>query len=41
MALSRTRKWVNDKLQAMKKDGTYDRLKEKYFGAVAGKVGKP
>ena len=36
-----TLRWVNDKLSAMKKDGTYDRLKEKYFGATAGKGGKP
>jgi len=34
-------RWVNEKLSAMKKDGTYDRLKEKYFGATAGKEGKP
>jgi ABC-type amino acid transport substrate-binding protein len=36
-----TLRWVNEKLSAMKKDGTYDRLKEKYFGATAGKEGKP
>jgi len=36
-----TLRWVNDKLSAMKKDGTYDRLREKYFGATAGKEGKP
>ena len=36
-----TLRWVNDKLSAMKKDGTYDRLREKYFGAAAGKGGKP
>lgn len=36
-----TLRWVNDKLSAMKKDGTYDRLREKYFGATAGKGGKP
>ena len=36
-----TLRWVNDKLSAMKKDGTYDRLKEKYFGVSAGKERKP
>jgi ABC-type amino acid transport substrate-binding protein len=36
-----TLRWVNDKLSAMKKDGTYDRLREKYFGAAAGREGKP
>ena len=36
-----TLRWVNEKLSAMKKDGTYDRLKEKYFGVAAGKGGKP
>jgi ABC-type amino acid transport substrate-binding protein len=36
-----TLRWVNDKLSAMKKDGTYDRLKEKYFGVTAGKEGRP
>jgi ABC-type amino acid transport substrate-binding protein len=36
-----TLRWINDKLSAMKKDGTYDRLKGKYFGATAGKGGKP
>jgi ABC-type amino acid transport substrate-binding protein len=36
-----TLRWINDKLSAMKKDGTYDRLKEKYFGTAAGKEGKP
>jgi ABC-type amino acid transport substrate-binding protein len=36
-----TLRWVNEKLSAMKKDGTYDRLKEKYFGVTAGKEGKP
>ena len=37
----RTLRWVNEKLSAMKKDGTYDRLREKYFGTAAGKGGKP
>ena len=36
-----TLRWVNEKLSAMKKDGTYDRLKEKHFGAAAGKEGTP
>lgn len=36
-----TLRWINDKLSAMKKDGTYDRLREKYFGTAAGKEGKP
>lgn len=36
-----TLRWVNDKLSAMKRDGTYDRLKERYFGATAGKEAKP
>jgi len=36
-----TLRWVNEKLSAMKKDGTYDRLKEKYFGVTPGKEGKP
>ena len=36
-----TLRWVNDKISAMKKDGTYDRLREKYFGVTAGKEGKP
>jgi ABC-type amino acid transport substrate-binding protein len=34
-------RWINDKLSAMRRDGTYDRLREKYFGATAGKEGKP
>jgi ABC-type amino acid transport substrate-binding protein len=37
----KTLRWVNEKLSAMKKDGTYDRLKEKHFGVTAGKEGKP
>jgi ABC-type amino acid transport substrate-binding protein len=36
-----TLRWVNEKLSAMKKDGSYDRLREKYFGMSAGKEGKP
>jgi len=36
-----TLRWVNEKLAAMKRDGTYDRLREKYFGAGSGKEGKP
>ena len=36
-----TLRWVDGKLSAMKKDGTYDRLREKYFGATVGKEGKP
>jgi ABC-type amino acid transport substrate-binding protein len=36
-----TLRWVNEKLSAMKKDGTYDRLKEKHFGVTPGKEGKP
>jgi ABC-type amino acid transport substrate-binding protein len=36
-----TLRWVNEKLSAMKKDGTYHRLKEKYFGVPVGKEGKP
>jgi ABC-type amino acid transport substrate-binding protein len=37
----RTLRWLNEKLSSMKKDGTYDRLREKYFGAAPGKEGKP
>ncbi len=29
-----TLRWVNGKLSAMKKDGTYDRLRRKYFGVA-------
>jgi ABC-type amino acid transport substrate-binding protein len=36
-----TLRWINDKLSAMRKDGTYDRLRQKYFGVTAGKEGKP
>ena len=36
-----TLRWVNDKLSAMKKDGTYERLREKYFGTATGKEAKP
>jgi len=36
-----TLRWVNEKLSAMKKDGSYDRLREKYFGITVGKEGKP
>ena len=36
-----TLRWVNEKLSAMKKDGSYDRLREKYFGVTVGKEGKP
>ena len=36
-----TLRWVNEKLSAMKKDGSYDRLREKYFGVTSGKEGKP
>jgi ABC-type amino acid transport substrate-binding protein len=36
-----TLRWVNEKLSAMKKDGSYDRLREKYFGGTVGKGGKP
>ncbi len=36
-----TLRWINEKLGAMKNDGTYERLREKYFGAAPGKEGKP
>jgi len=36
-----TLRWVNEKLSAMKKDGSYDRLRERYFGVTVGKEGKP
>ena len=36
-----TLRWVNEKLSAMRKDGSYDRLREKYFGVTVGKEGKP
>jgi ABC-type amino acid transport substrate-binding protein len=36
-----TLRWVNEKLSVMKKDGSYDRLREKYFGGAVGKEGKP
>jgi ABC-type amino acid transport substrate-binding protein len=36
-----TLRWVNEKLSAMRKDGSYDRLREKYFGSTGGKEGKP
>ena len=36
-----TLRWVNEKLSAMRKDGTYDRLRKKYFGVSVGKEGKP
>ena len=36
-----TLRWVNEKLSAMRKDGSYDRLREKYFGGTVGKEGKP
>jgi len=36
-----TLRWINEKLSAMKKDGSYDRLREKYFGVTVGKGGKP
>ncbi len=36
-----TLRWIDEKLAAMKKDGTYDRLREKYFGAAPGTKGKP
>lgn len=34
-----TLRWINEKLAAMRKDGTYDRLREKYFGARSGSRG--
>lgn len=36
-----TLRWVNEKLGAMKADGTYGRLLKKYLGAAPGKDGKP
>ena len=36
-----TLRWINDNLSAMKKDGSYDRLLAKYFGATVGKEAKP
>ncbi len=36
-----TLRWVNEKLAAMRKDGTYVRLRGKYFGGAPGKGGKP
>ncbi len=36
-----TLRWVNEKLRVMRKDGTYERLREKYLGAAPGKDGKP
>ncbi len=36
-----TLRWVNEKLRAMRKDGTYERLRGKYLGAAPGKDGKP
>jgi ABC-type amino acid transport substrate-binding protein len=36
-----TLRWINEKLSAMKKDGSYDRLREKYFGVTVGKGGNP
>ncbi|MGE5247879.1 MAG: transporter substrate-binding domain-containing protein [Verrucomicrobiota bacterium] len=36
-----TLQWVNEKLSAMKRDGTYDRLREKYFGPQGATGGKP
>ena len=36
-----TLRWVNGKLSAMRRDGSYDRLREKYFGPRSGKEGKP
>jgi len=37
----RTLRWINEKLSAMKEDGTYDRLRMKYFGPSAEKEAKP
>ncbi len=36
-----TLRWINEKVSDMKKDGSYDRLREKYFGVTIGKEGKP
>ncbi|MFA6148134.1 MAG: transporter substrate-binding domain-containing protein [bacterium] len=36
-----TLRWINGKLAAMRKDGSYDRLREKHFGVKSGKEGKP
>ena len=36
-----TLRWVNEKLSVMRKDGSYDRLREKYFGVRPGKEGTP
>lgn len=34
-----TLRWINEKLSAMKNDGTYERLRRKYFGEAGGKEG--
>jgi ABC-type amino acid transport substrate-binding protein len=34
-----TLRWINEKLTAMKHDGTYERLRRKYFGEAGGKEG--
>jgi ABC-type amino acid transport substrate-binding protein len=34
-------RWINDKLSAMRKDGTYDRLRRRYFGVTPRKTGTP
>ncbi len=36
-----TVRWINGKLAAMRKDGTWERLRAKYLGAAAGKDGAP
>lgn len=36
-----TLRWINEKLAAMRKDGSYDRLREKYFGVKPGKEEGP
>ncbi len=38
---TQTVRWVNDKLSAMKKDGTYERLRRKYFGVTPRRKGSP
>jgi putative glutamine transport system substrate-binding protein len=32
-----TLRWVNEQLEAMKRDGTYERLRQAHFGPAAGK----
>jgi ABC-type amino acid transport substrate-binding protein len=34
-------RWVNEQLSRMKRDGTYDRLWQKYFGELGGLLTKP